>query len=109
MLDALVTVEVALTRAWGAVGSAPAEAVDAVSSALGWVGPGQPCTAHGLDAATLAAASVSGGNPVIPLVGSLRSAVPGTARGWIHRGATSQAVTACPASCVAISRCSCSV
>ena len=32
--------------------------------------PGEPCRGHAIDASALAAASVAGGNPVIPLVGA---------------------------------------
>lgn len=90
VLDALVAAEVALVRAYGSVGVAPAAVVDEVSSALGWQGNGRGCLGHGLDAAVLAEASVSGGNPVIPLVGQLKARVPESARSWVHRGATSQ-------------------
>jgi len=81
VLAALVDVEVALTRAWGAVGSVPADVVDAVAAAIADVP---------VDAADLARRAVSGGNPVIPLVGDLRAAVAPADRGWVHRGATSQ-------------------
>ena len=90
VLDALVAVEVALVRAYGAVGTAPTEVVDAVASALGWQGNGRGCRGHGIDAVALAAASVAGGNPVIPLVAELKARVPVSARAWVHRGATSQ-------------------
>jgi 3-carboxy-cis,cis-muconate cycloisomerase len=90
--DALVAAEIALVRAYGARGAAPAEVVAAVSDALGWRGDGMPATGHGVSVADLAAAAVAGGNPVIPLVGMLRERVPAAARGWIHRGATSQDV-----------------
>ncbi|MBU4465077.1 MAG: adenylosuccinate lyase [Actinobacteria bacterium] len=90
VLDALVTAEVALTRAWGAAGFAPESAVADISDAFGWAGRGAVCTRHGIDAAALAAASVAGGNPVIPLVGLLKEHVPDSARAWVHRGATSQ-------------------
>ena len=69
ILDALVTVEVALVRAYGALGVAPASVVEAVDQAF--------ADGHGIDAAALAAASVAGGNPVIPLVGLLKDRVPG--------------------------------
>jgi 3-carboxy-cis,cis-muconate cycloisomerase len=82
ILDALVAVEVALVRAYGAVGVAPTSAVEAVEAAF--------ADGHGIDAAALAAASVAGGNPVIPLVGQLKDRVPAEARVWVHRGATSQ-------------------
>lgn len=90
VLDALVAAEVALVRAYGAVGVAPAAVVDDVSSALGWQGAGHGCRGHGLDAMALTEASVAGGNPVIPLVAELKARVPESARSWVHRGATSQ-------------------
>lgn len=88
VLDALVTAEVALVRARGALGLTSAEVVDRVSDAFGWTGAGEPCRGHAIDAAALAAASVAGGNPVIPLVGLLTDAVGADAE--MHRGATSQ-------------------
>lgn len=90
VLDALVAAEVALVRAYAEVGAAPRAVADVVESALGWVGSGQPCRGHGVDVGALAEASVSGGNPVIPLVAMLKERVPDDARQWVHRGATSQ-------------------
>ncbi len=77
VLDALVTAEVALVRARGALGLSPAEVADRVSETFGWTGAGEPCRGHAIDASALAAASVAGGNPVIPLVGLLKDAVRG--------------------------------
>jgi 3-carboxy-cis,cis-muconate cycloisomerase len=88
ILGALVAAEVALARAWASVGTAPD--ADAIADALGWNGPGHFCDASWLPVARLAAASVAGGNPVIPLVGLLKERVPLEARVWVHRGATSQ-------------------
>lgn len=90
VLDALVTAEAALVRAYATVGAAPRDAAEAVSAALGWRGPGLVCRGHLLDADALADAGVAGGNPVIPLVGMIRSRVPADTRAWVHRGATSQ-------------------
>lgn len=90
--SALVAAEVALSRAWAAVGAAPDAAVSAISEALGWAGPGSGCDTAWLSVPRLAAASVAGGNPVIPLVGMLKDRVPVEARAWVHRGATSQDV-----------------
>ncbi len=90
VLDALVAVEVALVRAYGSLGIAPAAVVEDISTALGWQGDGRGCRGHGIDAAALAEASVAGGNPVIPLVAELKARVPASARSWVHRGATSQ-------------------
>lgn len=81
MLDALVTVEVALARAGVTAGFVPDAAAAAIADAA---------TAHGIDPGELAGAAVAGGNPVIPLVKLLRARVPDDARIWVHRGATSQ-------------------
>lgn len=82
VLAALVHAEVALVRAYETVGTAPRGTADAVQSALN--------DADELDASKLAAAAVSGGNPVIPLVAELKDRVPSELREWVHRGATSQ-------------------
>ena len=75
---ALITVEAALIRAYAAVGAdVPPGLATAVEEAS-------------IDAAALAAASVAGGNPIIPLVGLLKEQVPAADRAWVHRGATSQ-------------------
>ncbi|MFB7892252.1 lyase family protein [Microbacterium sp. NPDC056044] len=89
-LDALVTAEVALARAWQEIGLAPAEAVDEIEAEFGWQGALRGCRDHGVAGTALAAAAVAGGNPVIPLVGRLKERVGVDARVWIHRGATSQ-------------------
>ncbi|WP_235038213.1 lyase family protein [Microbacterium sp. 18062] len=88
VLGALVAAEVALSRAWARVGIAPDAAI--LSAALGWAGPGAPCDAAWLPLGVVVAASVAGGNPVIPLVGRLKERVPIESRPWVHRGATSQ-------------------
>lgn len=87
VLDALVTVEVALHLAVAEV--APTHDANAVERAgvLGWSGPGELCRGHGADAATIARAAPADGNPVIPLVAWLRG--PGGLPG-AHVGATSQ-------------------
>ncbi|MFS0734804.1 lyase family protein [Microbacterium sp. 1P10UB] len=91
-LDAAIRAEVALVRAYAAVGVAPASAADDVAGALGVDGDergaGRPSNRINLDG--LAAASVVGGNPIIPLVGLLKERVPAESRAWVHRGATSQ-------------------
>ncbi|GAA5148372.1 3-carboxy-cis,cis-muconate cycloisomerase [Microbacterium pseudoresistens] len=84
--DALVGTEAALARAWAKVGAAPTELADAISNAFAR----RDDIARAVDLDALARAAVAGGNPVIPLVGMLRSAVPAEAREWVHRGATSQ-------------------
>ncbi len=90
VLAALVTAEVALARAYGSLGAAPADAVDEIETAFGWEGAARGCRAHGLSATALAGAAVAGGNPVIPLVGAMRERVSPGAAAWLHRGATSQ-------------------
>jgi len=89
-LDALVTAEVALTRAYRELGLAPDDAVDEIEGEFGWQGALRGCRDHGVDGAALTAAAVAGGNPVIPLVGVLKERVGADARLWVHRGATSQ-------------------
>lgn len=89
-LDALVTAEVALSRAYRELGLAPDEAVDEIEAGFGWQGALRGCRGHDLDVAALAAASVAGGNPVIPLVAEMKARVSPDARAWLHRGATSQ-------------------
>ena len=89
-LDALVTAEVALARAYLEVGIAPAKAVDEIETEFGWQGGLRGCPGHGVELTALVAASVAGGNPVIPLVGRLKQRVAPDARVWVHRGATSQ-------------------
>jgi 3-carboxy-cis,cis-muconate cycloisomerase len=87
VLGALFAAEVALSRAWAQVGVGPDAEV--LSSALGWRGAGEPCRTD-VDLEGLVAASVAGGNPVIPLVARLKERVPPDSRTWVHRGATSQ-------------------
>ena len=89
-LDALVTAEVALARAYREIGLAPDDAVDEIETEFGWQGALRGCRDHGVDGTALAAAAVAGGNPVIPLVGRLKERVGVDARLWVHRGATSQ-------------------
>uniref|UniRef100_UPI00373AE144 3-carboxy-cis,cis-muconate cycloisomerase n=1 Tax=Streptomyces rimosus TaxID=1927 RepID=UPI00373AE144 len=82
---ALLDAEAALTRAQAAVGLAPPAAAEAVSVAARDTGR--------YDARDLAVRARSGGNPVIPLVSALTSAVAERApdaAAYVHRGATSQ-------------------
>ncbi|NYF15215.1 3-carboxy-cis,cis-muconate cycloisomerase [Microbacterium sp. AK009] len=90
VLDALVTAEVALTRAYSRVGAAPGSAVTEVASTFGWQDGQSGCRGHGVALGDLVTAAVAGGNPVIPLVGALKARVSPEAATWIHRGATSQ-------------------
>lgn len=91
VLDALVTVEVALARAWASRGVAVDHA-PRISAAFGWRGRGDVATNHGIDASAIAAAGAAGGNPVIPLVAALRERLDVDVRPSVHRGATSQDV-----------------
>ena len=91
LVGCLIAAEVALTRAWSVAGVAPAGVADEVSAALGWQGPGLPCAVPaGFPVGRLVTEAVAGGNPVIPIVAMLRERVPERARGWVHRGTTSQ-------------------
>ncbi|MDJ0394489.1 lyase family protein [Rhodococcus sp. G-MC3] len=86
-VTAMLDVEAALTRSAAAHGLVDVEhavIVTEVASELALPGS--------LDIAELGAASVAGGNPVIPLVGILRRAVSvrGVPAGAVHPGATSQ-------------------
>ncbi|MFB8145989.1 lyase family protein [Microbacterium sp. NPDC056003] len=90
ILDALVTAEVALVRALAAEGLVSGDVAERISHALGWQGGEIGCRDHGVTVEELTTAAVGGGNPVIPLVGRLRTAVAADDAPWIHRGATSQ-------------------
>ncbi|NDZ98967.1 3-carboxy-cis,cis-muconate cycloisomerase, partial [Streptomyces sp. SID10116] len=81
-LEALLAVESALARARAAVGMTPPDAAAAVTEVASDVGR--------FDVQGIASRAREGGNPVIPLVAALRSAVPGEAADHVHRGATSQ-------------------
>jgi 3-carboxy-cis,cis-muconate cycloisomerase len=85
VLARLVDAEAALMRAYVTIGAAPASVGDA-AEALRTSPPR-------MDVAELAAASLGGGNPVIPLLPHLVERVrqvDGVAARWVHRGATSQ-------------------
>lgn len=88
-LDALVRAECALVAAYADGGIAPREVAVAVDHAFG-IDEKYGSPSLGIDLDALAAAAVSGGNPVIPLVGELKARVPAESAPWIHRGATSQ-------------------
>jgi len=80
-LAALLEVEAALARATVDAGLIPAEAGAEIATAC-----------HGLDVpvAELSAEAAASGNPVVPLVARLRSAVGPSASEFVHKGATSQ-------------------
>lgn len=80
-LQAMLDAEAALTRAQARLGLAPASAASAVDAAA---------DAARYDLRDLAAQARRGGNPVIPLVAALRTAVGPSAADHVHRGATSQ-------------------
>ncbi|MFJ7077207.1 3-carboxy-cis,cis-muconate cycloisomerase [Streptomyces sp. NPDC098781] len=80
-LQALLDAEAALTRAQSALALAPAEAASAVTGAA---------VADRFDVRSLAERARAGGNPVIPLVADLTTAVGDAYGPYVHRGATSQ-------------------
>ncbi|MDX3542220.1 3-carboxy-cis,cis-muconate cycloisomerase [Streptomyces europaeiscabiei] len=80
-LQALLDTEAALTRAQAGLGLVPAAAGPAVTSAA---------DAAAFDLPSLAARARGGGNPVIPLVADLTTAVGSEYGPYVHRGATSQ-------------------
>lgn len=75
---ALVEVEIGYLGALESVGIAPAGIAARVD------------TSELTSIADLAARSVLGGNPLIPLLADLRSRLPDDVAGWLHKGATSQ-------------------
>lgn len=81
-LAAMLRVEAAWSSVLVSTGIAPASAVVAPADLSGVA----------VDVAALAEEAEAGGNPVIPLVGLLRSALPEPAATWLHRGLTSQDV-----------------
>ncbi|WP_247661961.1 3-carboxy-cis,cis-muconate cycloisomerase [Micromonospora sp. U21] len=83
LLQAMLDVEAALARAGAECGLLPAAAAEAIA--------GQ-CRAERYDLAALGRAADAAGNPVVPLVRELTAAVSGSARPWVHHGATSQDV-----------------
>lgn len=91
VLDALVTVEIALALAWAAEGVAP-EAAARIADTFRWRGSGEVATGHGLDTGAIAEAAAAGGNPVIPLVAALRGRLDAADQPSLHRAATSQDV-----------------
>lgn len=83
LVRAMLDVEAALARAAATAGLVSGQAAEQVTA-----------TAAGLvvDADTLGRRATSSGNPVVPLVAMLESAVPDPARAAVHLGATSQDV-----------------
>ncbi len=89
VLRALVHAECGLVAAYEELGVASRDARREIDHVFGLDEKYGNATA-GLDVNLLVARAVSGGNPVIPLVGMLKAQVPAEHRAWIHRGATSQ-------------------
>lgn len=89
VLRALVHAECGLVAAYEELGVASRDARREIDHVFGLDEKYGNATA-GLDVDLLVARAVSGGNPVIPLVGMLKAQVPAEHRAWIHRGATSQ-------------------
>jgi 3-carboxy-cis,cis-muconate cycloisomerase len=81
LLQAMLDVEAALARAGADIGVVPAAAADAIAAA---------CRVERFDIADIGAAADASGNPVVPLVKVLRSAVGEPAAQWVHFGTTSQ-------------------
>jgi 3-carboxy-cis,cis-muconate cycloisomerase len=80
-LGALLEVERALANVEATAGAIPAHAAATIADC---------CRPELFDAARLAEAGRSAGNPVEPLVRELAEAVGGEAAAYVHRGATSQ-------------------
>ncbi|MDQ2754518.1 MAG: adenylosuccinate lyase family protein [Actinomycetota bacterium] len=80
-LQAILGAESALAGALGDCGLIPGGDADTIADA---------CRADYFDIAALGRAARSSANPVIPLVETLRAAVPGRLAAQVHRGATSQ-------------------
>jgi 3-carboxy-cis,cis-muconate cycloisomerase len=82
-LAAMLEVEAALARALARAGVISADDASAIEQATRVVE---------IDINALGAEAAATGNPVVPLVETLRAAVVGPAAGQVHRGATSQDV-----------------
>ncbi len=83
LLQAMLDVERALAEAGADVGVVPWPAASAIAAG---------CVADRYDVAELGRAADAAGNPVVPLVRALGDTVEGSARPWVHHGATSQDV-----------------
>jgi len=82
-VQAMLDVESALARVEAQHGVIPQDAAEAIAAC---------CDASLVDLDELGRAARPGGNPVIPLVASIRASLPAPARDWVHWGATSQDV-----------------
>ena len=81
LLQALLDVEAGLARALARAGLVPPSAAEAVT---------QAARAEEFSSAELGAAAAGAGNPIPALVEALRAALPPSAAGAVHTGATSQ-------------------
>lgn len=82
-VQAMLDVESALARVEAQHGVIPQDAAEAIAAC---------CDASLVDLDELGRAARPGGNPVIPLVATVRASLPAPARDWVHWGATSQDV-----------------
>lgn len=82
-LQAMLDVEAAIARAGGKAGFVPPESAEAIAA---------HCVAGDFDIADIGQRAVASATWVVPLVAELRARVPGSARGFVHLGATSQDV-----------------
>ncbi len=82
-VQAMLDVEAAIARAEATVGLIPEHAAVAI---------GACCVAARFDFEQLGRDALLTGNPVVPLVRAVTTAVPGDAAGFVHWGATSQDV-----------------
>jgi 3-carboxy-cis,cis-muconate cycloisomerase len=83
-LRAMLDVEAALARAEARTGLMSDDDASAIAAAA--------ADTDAFDPAQIGADAAATGNPVVPLVRALTDAVPGSAAGEVHRGATSQDV-----------------
>ena len=80
-LRAMLDVEAALARTQARLGTIPPDAAAAIGAAV---------SEGTFDLRSIALAARETANPVVPMVGRLRAAVPPSARQHVHLGATSQ-------------------
>ncbi|MDQ6898087.1 MAG: 3-carboxy-cis,cis-muconate cycloisomerase [Candidatus Dormibacteraeota bacterium] len=80
-LESMLQVEAALAKVEGRLGLIPPEAAAAITASL---------PAANLDPEQIGQEAIGTGNPVIPMVRLLGTAVPSAAAGYLHWGATSQ-------------------
>lgn len=80
-LRAMLDAEAALARAQARLGTVPSAAAEAITAAS---------RQHRFDLAAIGAGATGAGNPVVPLVAALRSAVGPQVGRYVHAGATSQ-------------------